>query len=130
MNKGIKEFALEWINKAKQDLLWAKASFKDGFYSGVCFLCQQIAEKSLKGFLYSYSIKIKTHDLTELLTACVKVDKEFSTIEEYTSKLNPYYLETRYPDVGDVEKFNKKEYAQEALEMADKVLNFVKEKLV
>jgi len=130
MKPNVKEFALEWINKAEQDLLWAKASFRDDFFSGVCFLCQQIAEKSLKGFLYFYNIRTKTHNLTELLIACVKVEKEFSTIEKYTSKLNPYYLETRYPDVGDVEKFNKKEYAQEALEMADKVLNFVKEKLV
>ena len=67
--------------------------------------------------------------MTELLTACVKVEKEFSSIEQYTSKLNPYYLETRYPDVGDVEKFNKKVLAAGAIEMAEEILTFVKDKL-
>lgn len=129
MRKDIKEFVLEWVDKAEDDLLWAKASFKDGFYSGVCFLCQQVAEKSLKGFLYSYDVRIKTHNLTTLLTACAKKNKNFSTIEKFTSKLKPYYLKTRYPDMGSVEKFNKKEIAEEAIEMAEEVLDFVKKKL-
>ena len=129
MNQNIKEFALEWIKTAEEDLLWGKASFEDGFYSRVCFICHQCVEKSIKGFLYFYDKRIKTHNLTELLTVCVKIDKEFASLEKYSSKLNPYYLETRYPDMGDVEKFNKKEFAQEAIEMAEKVLNFVKNKL-
>ena len=129
MNKDIIEFALEWTDRAEQDLLWAKSSYKDGFYSGACFLCQQVAEKSLKGFLYAYNIRVKTHNLTVLLTACTKKDGSFSDIEKFTSKLNPYYLKTRYPDMGSVEKFNKKEIAEKAIKMAEEVLYFVKSKL-
>jgi len=37
MNPDIKGFALEWISKAEQNLLWAKASFKGWFLLGCLF---------------------------------------------------------------------------------------------
>lgn len=33
-----------WLNQAGDNLKWAKNSFKGGFYTQTCFVCQQIAE--------------------------------------------------------------------------------------
>ena len=38
----------KWLNMAKEDLLWAKASLKEEIWRGACFAAQQAAEKSLK----------------------------------------------------------------------------------
>lgn len=129
MASKIKEFAWEWLDTALDDLRWAKASFKDGFYSRVCFISQQVAEKSLKGFLYYHKDRIKSHDLVRLRKECQKHDSDFSVIDKATTKLNRYYLKTRYPDTGDFKEFENKELSSEAIEMAEEVLNFVKNKL-
>ena len=42
-----------WFNKTKDDVLWAKSSLKEGFYSQVCFISQQIAEKAFKSLIFS-----------------------------------------------------------------------------
>jgi len=41
-----------WLKAAKHDLRWAEGSLKLKEYAGVCFLSQQVVEKSLKAFLY------------------------------------------------------------------------------
>ena len=62
------ELAEIWFKKAQDDLAWARDSFEDGHFGGVCFLCQQVAEKTLKAFLFSKKQKlVKTHDLENLL---------------------------------------------------------------
>ncbi|MDP4011442.1 MAG: HEPN domain-containing protein [Candidatus Roizmanbacteria bacterium] len=35
------ELAHAWLSRAKDDVLWAKDSFKTKHFSGVCFLGQQ-----------------------------------------------------------------------------------------
>lgn len=106
-----------------------KASFEDGFYSRVCFIAHQIAEKSLKGFLYYHKDRVKTHDLVKLRKGCQKYESGFLALDEETTKLNRYYLKTRYPDVGDIKEFEVKDLAKEAIDMAEEVLNFAKGKL-
>ena len=51
MIKGTEE-AKRWLKQAMEDLKWAKYLLKEGAYYLVCFLSQQIAEKSLKAYLY------------------------------------------------------------------------------
>lgn len=43
--------AKKWFNIAEEDLLWAKASLKEGIWRGACFAAQQASEKSLKAYL-------------------------------------------------------------------------------
>lgn len=116
-----------WIKAAEHDLQWAKGSFKLEEYAGVCFLSQQIVEKTLKAFLYLESEELrKIHDLDNLLSQAIKYDKNFEKFIIATSTLSNYYLRTRYPDIGDVNLFDKKELAEEALTWAEDIFKFVK----
>lgn len=129
MDPRIMEFAEDWLVIAGEDLDWAKASFKAGFYSRVCFVCQQVAEKSLKGYLYAQKVEEKTHGLIRLMNLCVKFDAEFGKLKTDLAILQPYYMSTRYPDMGETSKFNRRELAEEAVKAAERVLGFVKKKL-
>lgn len=67
-----------WLAKANDDLLWAKATVKDKFYSSACFVSQQVAEKVLKAFLIFCGHRlIKTQLLPMLLEAAGQYDKNF-----------------------------------------------------
>lgn len=115
-----------WLKAAKHDLEWAEGSLKLKEYAGVCFLSQQIVEKSLKAFLYLKNEELrKIHDLDNLLNLAIKYDKRFEKFVLATSTLSSYYLSTRYPDIGDVELFDKKELAEQALVWAKEIFNFV-----
>lgn len=116
-----------WLKAAKHDLEWAEGSSKLKEYAGVCFLSQQIVEKSLKAFLYLKNEELrKIHDLDNLLNLAIKYDKRFEKFVLATSTLSSYYLSTRYPDIGDVEIFDKRELAEQALIWAKEIFNFVK----
>lgn len=124
------ELARNWFEAAQHDLDWARGSFDIKEFAGVCFLAQQIAEKSLKAFLYSQDEELrKIHDLDALLSLAIKHDNNFSKFKEATATLSPYYLKTRYPDIGDITVFDKEELAKEALNWAKEIFDFVKNKL-
>ncbi|OGM27070.1 hypothetical protein A2627_01925 [Candidatus Woesebacteria bacterium RIFCSPHIGHO2_01_FULL_39_28] len=91
MNPDILEFAREWLQLAGEDLKWAKASFREGFYSQTCFVCQQVAEKSLKGYLYAFRRDAKTHDLIRLMELCLEFDSAFLSLKKDLRILEPYY---------------------------------------
>lgn len=118
-----------WLALAEEDLLWAKASFGDKIYRGACFAAQQSAEKALKAFLVSKSINTpKIHDLVALNQECLNIDEEFKVLEEACNTISPYYLSTRYPDVAQFEEFSE-DQTKNLIEQAEKIINFVKEKL-
>lgn len=78
-----------WLARAQEDILYAEGNFKLGFYTQVCFLCQQSAEKALKAFLRRNGEKItrkfKIHLLPILLERCVKIDKALAFTKEIVS---------------------------------------------
>ena len=124
------ELTKKWFSKAEEDLLWAKASFKDGFYASTCFVTQQVAEKSFKAYLFSKKQKlIKTHILPRLLKNCLKFNKDFEELKTACEILTLYYTESRYPDDIDTSAFDTKEKAKEAIEIAQKVLKFIEKKI-
>lgn len=47
-----------WLKQSEEDLLWAKASLKEGILRGACFAAQQSAEKALKAFLISKGVRV------------------------------------------------------------------------
>lgn len=70
-----KEIVGAWTRKGKDDLLFAKAAFKETeFYSQICCLCQQAVEKYLKVVLLAINGKItkkdKIHNLNILAKKC------------------------------------------------------------
>lgn len=129
-NDKFNELAKLWLQKAGEDLKWAKASFEDGFFAGACFISQQVAEKSLKAYLFSQRQKlIRTHILPRLLKNCLKFDKTFETLKEACEILTLYYTEARYPDDVDTSSFNTKPRTKQAISLAQDVLAVVDRKI-
>jgi len=116
----------DWFKKADNDLVFAKAGFKETKIPSIaCFLSQQVVEKTLKGFLLSKDKSFKkTHNLINLLDKCVLSNEELGKFYEACRKLNKYYNPARYPD--DVFIDYTEEDATEALELAEKITLFIK----
>ena len=122
-----------WIEKAEEDLRWAQLSLKHGFYSQVCYVTQQVAEKALKAYLIFHSIspeKLRTHILPALLKMSKETNPKFKRLDLSVRVLSRYYIPTRYPpDSGPLGEFSEKE-AREAVKLAEEILKFVKKEIV
>lgn len=119
----------KWLQYALDDLAWTKANLKESVWRGACFTAQQAAEKSLKAYLIHNGIIIKKiHDLGALLEECIKIDGSFSQLKEACASLTDYYAPTRYPDIGEFMDFTK-DRAEEAERFAEKIIDFIQEKL-
>lgn len=118
-----------WFAQAEEDLLWAEASLREEVWRGACFAAQQAAEKALKAFLLSKNeLTPKIHDLVVLNEKCIGLDKDFKKIEEPCNVLSPFYISSRYPDVVQFEEYSG-EIAKNAVQQAEKIIEFVKSKL-
>jgi len=95
------EYAAEWFHFADRDL--ASAEYLHGMRPQpleiICFLCQQSAEKSLKGYLIYKGIAEppKTHNLIILNSMCSDYDERFCGIDKACSVLTGYGVQPRYP---------------------------------
>jgi len=95
----IKDLVCKWIKKAENDLLTAERelSYENPITDGVCFHCQQAAEKYLKAFLVHNQIYFpKTHRIMELLELCAAIDPSFKDELEDADNLTDYAVELRY----------------------------------
>ena len=125
-NQLVKEWFLsaqddEWLieNTIKEEKDWPA--------NPICFLSQQLAEKSLKGFLaFSKQEAPKVHQLEELIKICAKVEPEFLTFQEDAEYLTGFYIVSRYP--GEYQIFSQNE-AREAFKKAQKIKDFVLTKI-
>lgn len=119
-----------WLDKADEDLAFAKASLQEGleFYPQICFYLHQSVEKYLKTYIIAKGLNLKRiHDLTKLVQICAEHDPEFNEFYETAKLLNPFYIGTRYPDfIIAINKSN----AEKALEVTKQMSNFVKSKLL
>jgi len=115
----------EWFKKAKADIDFAKIGIKETqHYGQVCFLCQQAAEKYLKGFLVANGIKPpRIHSVTTLANRCIKITQKFTDLIPKCKILDRYYIPTRYPIA--IGLTFKKEDAQEALCILSKIIKVV-----
>ena len=120
-----------WIQKAEDDLSFAKDAFADTeYYDHICVLAQQAAEKYLKaviilgkGFL---SKKERVHNLIYLSNLCKNYGLDLSQFDEELRRLSEAYIPARY-QVGNLINFTKKD-AKECLGDAQKIINFIKVK--
>lgn len=118
--------ASEWYKLGESDFDYAKFSFQsNNFYHFVCFHCQQAVEKYLKGWLTDNKISFpKTHDLVELVGLFpANIKKEFDA--DQLDKLDSFYIESRY--TGSAFEYYTKADAQEALDIADKIIVKIKD---
>jgi HEPN domain-containing protein len=95
----------EWFRFARQDLLAAKtlmAADNPNLWSNVGFLCQQAAEKSIKGFLAHHKVKFgKTHEMEILGLEVVKLVPSLMELMKRSVRLTPFAVEFRYPEAAD-----------------------------
>ncbi len=103
MNSEYAALTREWLGKARSDLEYARASFRefDDFYAQMCILCHDAAEKYLKALLVSEGVRPeRTHDLLALLHECSASAGATSlrgALEEACRLLNSYYTPLKYP---------------------------------
>jgi HEPN domain-containing protein len=122
--------ANRWIAQARRDLSMAKVALRESYHEHACFMCQQAAEKALKGLLYSKGFRsIVTHSVRDLYRSC---KKEFKTIKEMASEaifLDKQYVPTRYPDSfdsGSPYEYFTKEDSEKCVHCAGLILSEVK----
>ena len=129
MKENYRKLAQEWFDKADNDLLFAKAGWKETNISSIaCFLSQQVVEKYLKGFLTSRAIEPeRTHNLTKLLKGCIKIDRNFERFIKQCEIMNKYYIESRYP--LDMPQNYSKKQVKEAFKTAENIIFFIRKAL-
>jgi HEPN domain-containing protein len=122
-----------WLLQAERDMNDAHFAMDGGRYNLACFLAQQAGEKAMKGYLYYRGAEaVWGHALADLCEDAKAFEMLFDTIKSRAIYLDKYYNLTRYPNYlpggipGDA--FDDLE-AGRALELADDVIDFVKERL-
>jgi HEPN domain-containing protein len=90
-----------WFIKSFEDYMTIKilidSPLMEYTTSIICFYCQQMVEKLLKGFLTFHNMQFsKTHLLENLKQKCIEIDEEFQKLD--FKNLSMYAVEIRYPD--------------------------------
>jgi len=119
-----REIIIEWFRFADMDLETAEyiQGKRPQPLEIICFLCQQSAEKNLKGYLIYKGVAEppKIHKLDILCEMCSEYDTRFTEIKRACGALNRYGTQPRYPnELGITENDSNK-----ALEYARQIRNF------
>jgi HEPN domain-containing protein len=96
----MKQTTREWVKKAEQDWVLAKQGSRSRVpvHDGVCFHCQQAAEKYLKGLLAELGRPVpRTHDLDLLLTDLQPHHLVLRKLRRGLLFLSGFAVDTRYP---------------------------------
>ena len=117
----------EWLGKAREDLASARVLIDAGHLTNALFLCQQAAEKSIKGFLTWHERPFRrTHDLEELGAACSSVDGTLGSQMERADILSEFAWKLRYPGV---EITPERDEAEAMLALARDIFQGIQERL-
>jgi HEPN domain-containing protein len=122
--------AAGWFDYAANDLAAAEY-LADGMrpvpIEIVCYLCEQSAEKYLKGFLVLNGVTPrKTHDLEELGIEAARFFKGFEDVADGLSVLTSYGVGVRYPYVLEVSEDDMKRAIANAHSVKAMVLLYIK----
>lgn len=123
----MKKATREWVKKAEQDWVLAEQGIqsKVPVHDGVCFHCQQCAEKYLKTLMEELGLFIpKTHDLDVLLNALGTAHPRLRSLRRGLLFLSDFAVDTRYPG-----KSASKRQAVAALQWAGRVRQAARELL-
>lgn len=118
----------QWLELSEGDLKSAKhlLTLYPHQLEVICYLCEQSAEKMLKGFLVPYMDEIpRTHDLMKLCRLCEEKDKEFEKLYDQCARLMPYGVQVRYPNNTELYE----EDMQIAIKDADQIMNMAAPKM-
>jgi HEPN domain-containing protein len=115
----MKKSTREWVKKAEEDYVLAKRGSlsKVPVHNGVCFHCQQCAEKYLKGLMEERGLPVpKTHFLDVLLRALLPHHRTLRPLRRGLLFLSLFAVDTRYPGANA-----SKRQAKAALRWTDRV---------
>src|SRR5689334_532860 len=93
----------EWVRKAEGDLghvgLAATGTGPDKrLYDGICFHCQQAAEKYLKALLQEAGLPIpRTHSLLTLRTLLLPTYPQLKSLRRGLNFMTRFAVDIRYP---------------------------------
>lgn len=91
-----------WYEHAARDIARARRAQDDGDPELAVTLCQQAAEKALKGWLIGKGWKlVKTHDLGQLAQQAAKYAQDWDWFLDDAEALTKWYFEARYPGFSD-----------------------------
>jgi HEPN domain-containing protein len=89
----------EWLNRARSNLVQARATLPGVYLEDLCFNAQQAAEKAIKGVLIARGVDYPfVHDLTRLLTL---LGQEIPPEIAEAARLTRFAAATRYPGVAE-----------------------------
>ena len=123
----MKEEIENWWKQAKRDLKSANNSLKSGDFYIASFLSQQAIEKGLKA-LY---LKEKNHikKIHNIVILAKELNLPINLIED-CDKINPVYIDTRYPHARELPfKGYRKERSKDDIMAAKRVLKWLKKKI-
>ena len=124
----MKEEVKRWMEQANRDLVTAKNSIKSKDYYAASYWAQQSAEKGLKAYyLKKFSELKKVHNLVVLAKELSLPDK----LIEKCDKLNPIYIDTRYPDTSSSMPFTRYNLnkSKEDIKIAEEILKWLKKNI-
>ena len=123
-----------WLEQAIYDLKTSRWNFKGKLFAPACFWAQQSAEKAAKAYLYAKGERVVIgHSVAELLERCKSYDKDFKSLILEGALLDRFYIPTRYPNGlpgGVPAYFYTKKDSTEAINAAQKILDFISEKIL
>ncbi len=99
MRPDPKEEGRRWLDQALADLGDARFARDGERFHLACFLCQQAAEKALKGFLVLRGDEmVWGHSVADLCVRASEFDPSFAVLREDGASLDLLYIPTRYPN--------------------------------
>ena len=129
MNRNVKE-GLRWLDQAKMDFKTARDCIEDENFYASAFFAQQLAEKALRGFLYSKGFRaLITHSVLDLAEEASRSEENFKEFTDHGKELDRHYIGSRYPNFypsGAPYKYYTKEVAEKCVDYAELILREVK----
>lgn len=113
----------EWLNRARSNLVLARAWSADVYLEDLCFNAQQAVEKAIKALLIQHNIEFPyVHDLSRLLTVLEKAGQEIPESIKQAERLTRFAVFSRYPGISP--PVTQEEY-KEAVLLAEEVIRWV-----
>jgi HEPN domain-containing protein len=131
-----REEAGRWLDTGRSDLETAKILLESRRFAHACFHAQQAGEKALKALWYSRDVDPWGHSIRKLIEDLAEVNStwrdEFSSFINDGTKLDRFYIPTRYPNglpgiTPEMAYFE--EDAREAIEIAGRILEHIDKRI-
>jgi HEPN domain-containing protein len=133
MKRDARSEGLRWLEQAEADRKGVQLLLDGGSYHLACFVAQQVAEKTLKAFIYAQGEEfVMGHSVEALSRWAAEYDPDFEELRPEVAPLDGYYIPTRYPNSlpdSIPARVYTRTVAEETARLADLLLGLVREKL-